>query len=183
MSCYKVSNNRFFNSPAISDGREFTDYRPNCEMNNHVIDENKISNIHDYRLYLINNAEDIIEAHNKYYFSKNGRVSCKQPYEKGTMLPERTRVLCDQHTCRRILVDENGIGEGREYVTNGKKSILDPLKKPDYKLDDNVCTTLEDNFNYYPFENVHNDNSVRRAGPGGGKILGGGDPNVFETLG
>ena len=34
-SCYKTSNNKYFNlPPRMDDARHFTDYRPNCVMNN-----------------------------------------------------------------------------------------------------------------------------------------------------
>ena len=184
MSCYKTSNNKFFNSPALmSDGRSFTDYRPNCEVNNHIIDSNNVTNVHDYRMFLVKNAEKIMGSYNKYLFKKNGMVNCKKPFETGTMVPEYSRVVCDQHTCKRVVVNKNGIGEGREYSTLGKNNILEPLKKPEYELDDNVCSTLEDNFNYYPYENVYDKDEVRNVVPSGSKLLVGGDPNVFHSLG
>ena len=35
MSCYKASNNKYFNCPPrMDDGRHFTDYRSSCDTNN-----------------------------------------------------------------------------------------------------------------------------------------------------
>ena len=60
MSCYRSSNNKFFNSPSrMADGRLFTDYRPNYELNRYIEEENKIKNTHDYRLFLERNGEKI----------------------------------------------------------------------------------------------------------------------------
>ena len=182
MNCNRSSNNKFFNSPSLmSDGRAFTDYRPNYEINSHMIDNLNILNMHDYRMFLERNADKIMEENNKYIFMKNGRKNCKKPYEIGTMHPEHTRVVCNQHNCKRVVVNENGIGQGREYSPNEPNKILDAMKKPEYELDDNLCATLEDNFNYYPFNNnVYNPNEIRPALPSGGQILSGGDPSLIQ---
>ena len=72
MSCYKSSNNKFFNAAArMSDGRNFTDYRPNHEINKHIIDNNGIANMHNYRMFLSRNTEEIIKRNKEYIFSKN----------------------------------------------------------------------------------------------------------------
>ena len=53
MSCYRSSNNKFFNSPSkMSDGRIFTDYRPNCEMNRYIESGNKLKNTHDWNVFI-----------------------------------------------------------------------------------------------------------------------------------
>ena len=44
-TCYKTSDNKYFGCPPkMSDGRHFTDYRPNCFLNGMVRDENKLTN-------------------------------------------------------------------------------------------------------------------------------------------
>ena len=142
MSCYRSSNNRFFNSPSkMADGRLFTDYRPNCEMNRYIESGNKIRNTHDYRLFLSRNAERLMDKNKEYIYMKNGMGNCMEPYHIGTMLPEKTRVVCDQHTCRVVDVDPNGHGQGREYVTEKSNDLLTPQMKPEKELDDNVCAT------------------------------------------
>lgn len=180
MSCYRSSNNRFFNSPSkMADGRLFTDYRPNCEMNRYIESGNKIKNTHDYRLFLSRNAERLMDKNKDYIYMKNGMGNCMEPYHIGTMLPEKTRVVCDQHTCRVVDVDPNGHGQGREYVTEKSNDLLTPQMKPEKELDDNVCATAFDSFNYYPIIENYNTN-VRPAVPFGGDILSGGDPKVFN---
>lgn len=180
MSCYKTSNNRFFNATSrMSDGRNFTDYRPNHEMNKHLINNSKVANSHDYRMFLTRNGENIMNKTHEYMFMKNGSFDCTGPFETCTMLPEKTRVKCDQHKCETIVVNENGFGEGREYVTQGENPILTPLKKPEAVLPKNQCAYPFDNFNYYPTMKDYKVDT-RQALPGGGEILGGGDPSIFN---
>ena len=46
MSCYRSSDNKHFTSaPRMSDGRNFTDYRPNHEINRHIIMENNTETV------------------------------------------------------------------------------------------------------------------------------------------
>ena len=60
MNCFRTSNNKHFNAPQrMSDGRNFTDYRPNYELNKSLKDLNKLDNSHNYRNFLNNNAEKI----------------------------------------------------------------------------------------------------------------------------
>ena len=178
--CYKSSNNKFFNAPSrMSDGRLFTDFRPNAEMNRYIESSNKIKNTHDYRSFLSRHGEQIIQKNRDYIFLKNGQNKCKKPFHVGTMLPEKTRVVCDQHTCKVVDVDENGIGQGREYVTEESNALLTPLMKPEMDLKNNACVSPFDSFNYYPI--IDNYNVKKRpAVPFGGDILSGGDPSVYN---
>jgi len=180
MSCEKSSNNKFFNSAArMADGRIFTDYRPNHEINRHIINNNKIENVHNFRMFLSRNADEIMKRNKEYIFLKSGVFDCKKPFKTGTMLQEKTRVVCDPHNCKRVVVNENGHGEGREYVTNPPNSILDPLEEPEVKLN-NVCATSGQSMNYYPIDRTIYDSRLRGAIPGGGELLSGGDPNVLN---
>ena len=178
--CYKSSNNKFFNAPSrMHDGRQFTDFRPNAEMNRFIEEGNKIKNTHDYRLFLSRHGDELIKRNKEYIYLKNGQNKCKKPYHIGTMLPEKTRVVCDQHTCSIVEVDKNGIGQGREYVSEESNKLLSPLMNPDMDLETNACVSPFDSFNYYP---VINNYSVKKrvAVPSGGDILTGGDPSVYN---
>jgi hypothetical protein len=181
MNCEKASNNRFFNSSArMADGRLFTDYRPNNEVNEHIINNNKIENTHNYRMFLMRHTDEIMDKNAQYMFLKNGLFNCKQPYATGTMLPERTRVVCDKHVCNKIVVDENGHGEGREYVTEGPNKLLDPLVESDIKIN-NICANSGNHLNYYPIDkNVYSKGEVRNLVPSGGNMLSGGDPSLLN---
>ena len=180
MSCEKSSNNKFFNSAArMSDGRIFTDYRPNHEINRHIINNNKIENIHNFRMFLSRNAEEIMKRNKEYIFLKSGVFDCKKPYKTGTMLSEKTRVVCDPHKCKRVVVNKNGHGEGREYVTVPPNKLLDPLEQPELSMN-NICASSGQNLNYYPIDRNIYDSRLRNAVPGGGEMLSGGDPNSLN---
>lgn len=46
----------------MHDGRAFTFYGPNCELNNHLMkDKSKTANTHSYRKYLQKNAEKLMK--------------------------------------------------------------------------------------------------------------------------
>ena len=135
MSCYRSSNNKHFTSaPRMADGRNFTDYRPNHEINRHILEENKLGNSHEFRMFLNRNGENIIKHNREYTFTKNGNIGCKKPYETGTMLPEKTRVVCDQHQCKVVEVNPNGVGQGRAYYQENN-ALLSPLTQPEFNLD------------------------------------------------
>lgn len=181
MSCYRSSNNKHFTSaPRMADGRNFTDYRPNHELNRHIIEENKLGNSHEFRMFLNRNGEHIINKNREYTFTKNGNINCKQPYEVGTMLPEKTRIVCDQHQCKEVEVNPNGLGQGRAYYVENN-ALLSPLTKPEYELGPNLCAQPGDNFNYYPInKDLQNSVEMRPALPSGGNILNGGDPKYIN---
>ena len=179
MNCYRTSNNKFFTAPPrMADGRHFTDYRPNCHVNNMMRNNNEIYNSFDYRLFLSRNADNIMDANRKHAHLKNAVTKCKQPYETGTMLPEQDRVLCDKHNCKVIENNKNGLGRGRTYSVIPSEPLTG-FKNPPFELDDNKCTTPEDNFRYYPNSQVH-DEAARNTIPSGGKMLDGGDPSVYS---
>ena len=59
-NCYKTSNNKYANAPPrMDDGRHFTDYRPNCFLNNRLQVDNNVPNSYEMRLFLTRNARFI----------------------------------------------------------------------------------------------------------------------------
>ena len=117
-------------------------------------------------MFLSRKTEEIIKRNKDYIFSKNGLYNCKEPYQVGTMLPEKTRIVCDAHKCTSVLVNPNGFGEGREYVTNPPNKILDPLLKAEIDIN-NVCANSLDSLHYYPIQkNIYNKSDLRHAIPG-----------------
>lgn len=90
--------------PKMADGRLFTNYNPRCFTN-----INRDSS-YDYRQSMISNALDIMEKNRII----KGCGPCVEPYNIGTMLPEQSIVKCDKNTCRVILTDPNGLGQGRK---------------------------------------------------------------------
>ena len=74
--CYKVSNNRYPDCPALmDDGRSFTDYRASCFRNDMLKIQNGITNSYDYRQFLINNGSNIINNIRVFNLDK---MSCRE---------------------------------------------------------------------------------------------------------
>jgi len=63
----------------MSDGRTFTDYRPNCILNNIIRTQNKAENSYEYRQYLIRNGDNLIDINNEYITKKNSCDSKPAP--------------------------------------------------------------------------------------------------------
>ena len=62
-SCYKTTNNKYFNAPPrMSDGRHFTDYRPSHELNMKISQDNDINDSYEYRQFLIDNGEKLMDV-------------------------------------------------------------------------------------------------------------------------
>ena len=75
--CFKVSNNKYPDCPAImDDGRAFTDYRSSCYINDIIRVKNGITNSYDYRQFLINNGNELINAIRLYNIQKSACRSC-----------------------------------------------------------------------------------------------------------
>ena len=45
----------------MSDGRRFTDYQSSCDLNRSIQKQNGLSNSHEYRFFLQQNANKIID--------------------------------------------------------------------------------------------------------------------------
>lgn len=61
-TCYSGSNNIHFDFPPIMmDGRNFADWQPGAVINEKIREDAGIKTNSDYRRYLINNADKIIE--------------------------------------------------------------------------------------------------------------------------
>ena len=117
--CYKTSNNKYFNAPPLmSDGRHFTDYRPSCIVNTMLKINNKLTNSYEYRKYLTQNADKIINQNRQVNYIVNGCYDCIQPREVGTMLPEQTIEQCNKGQCDVKPNFEDGVGIGRCYSVN-----------------------------------------------------------------
>ena len=174
MNCYRTSNNKFFTAPPrMSDGRHFTEYRENTKVNDLLGKDAEAKNSYEYRQFLINNAERIMDLNNKQAFLLNGVSECKKPYGSGTMLPEKEKQVCNLKNCEVVSNDPNGIGLGRTYSTQ-PNPCLDGFQSAPMSLTANTCAKDLDLGNYFPAMKVEDD--LRVAVPGGGDMLSGGDP-------
>lgn len=69
---YNTVNNIHHNFPGImKDGRFFTENKPNSIINNEIKNKNKIQNNEEYRAFLVNNANMIMEKNKYYYMDQN----------------------------------------------------------------------------------------------------------------
>ena len=178
-SCYKTSDNKFFGCPPrMADGRHFTDYRPSCYINNLIKAENGIQNSFQYRQFLSQNGEQLMDINRSHACEKNCCVPCAEPFNPGTMLPEINKWVCDKHSCRLIGNDPNGLGTGRVYNPNEKCDNL-PSSWPTQQQT-NSCVSPRELSNYYPLDqNVYN--SVQRLTQSGGVMVReGGDPRTHQ---
>ena len=116
MSRCHPSNNKYFDCPPrMSDGRNFTDYRPSCDVNNAYLNLGDILNSYEYRMFLTRNAENLMNKNRQTACDDNCCSQCMPPYDIGTMLPEKNLVRCDKNTCDMGLSYSGGLGTGRVY--------------------------------------------------------------------
>jgi hypothetical protein len=178
-ACYKTSDNKFFDCPPrMADGRHFTDYRPNCHVNELLRADNRVSNSFQYRMFLQTNANTIMDKNREIACSKNCCSPCAtsklgvEGFNNGTMLPEKYIQSCNANNCKFILNDPNGVGLGRQsyYTPNEPVAASWPANQTP-----NRCAAPTDNFNYYG-GHVEQETAQRVAVPGAGNMMEGGDP-------
>jgi hypothetical protein len=183
-TCYKTSNNKFMDCPPrMADGRHFTDFRPNCHINNLLRADNEIGNSFQYRLFLSENAETLMDKNREIACSKNCCTPCAssalgvEGFNNGTMLPEKYIQECNEHTCKVVLNNVNGVGTGRRYYTNNVNDCTDMPGAWPKEQNKNICASPLDNFAYLgDLEKEMMPNMLRVAVPGAGDVLSGGDP-------
>jgi len=163
----------------MDDGRHFTDYRPSCDVNTYIAINNNIKNSNDYRQFLTSNADILMNINRLYTTQINSCGPCKEPYNQGTMLPEKNIVTCDKNTCRSSRNILNGLGQGRNYgnsVDCGNK----------WNWPKNVpytgCAKDQDLFDYYGSTQImkESENFPRLTSQSGGNALTGGDPKAYN---
>ena len=179
--CYKTSNNKYFNCPPrMDDGRHFTDYRPNCHLNNLMATQNSNLNSFEYRQFLTHNAVNLMNQNRKYNSEKNSCGPCMNPYNQGTMLNENTMKKCGKKTCNTTVFDEDGLGQGRDYNDNNR-SCGDWPEVPN-SVNYSCCAESNDLFNYYNHVDTKAQGELlpRLTMPLGGKAFQGGDPQPFN---
>lgn len=105
----KVSDNFVLNFPArMSDGRLFTDYKSSGILN---LYENELNSTLEYRLYLQNNAEKIMDNNYNIAESLTDCNTCPG-YE---IIDSKILLSCNKETCEQS-INNNGIGIEVQYV-------------------------------------------------------------------
>jgi hypothetical protein len=110
----------------------------------------------DYRMYLMNNAEKLIEQNRTSAYRHNMCESCSYP---STELPEQTMQVCDDRKCFFYTNEKNGLGLGR--VHGGEKPSYFPAKhiKP--------CSAKVKDMNFYPITGKVGNSFAELTGPQG----------------
>jgi hypothetical protein len=143
--CYKTSDNKYsFLPPKMSDGRHFTDYRSNCEINNLLISNNKVHNSHDYKKFLLDNSQKLRELNWNYACQKNCYKKCVNPVD----IPFKNEFKCNKEICKKSLVNKNGIGlrinsGSTKSLYNDNYSCINNLSPK------NKCETPQNSFNLF----------------------------------
>ena len=106
----KVSDNFELEFPArMSDGRQFTDYKSNGFLNLH---EQELKTTLEYRLYLQNNAEKIMDNNYSVTASVNECSDCPG-YQ---IVDTKSLLTCNKESCIEELKNESGLGYDIKYV-------------------------------------------------------------------
>ncbi len=101
----------------LMDSRYLTDYRPHSDVENINRVKCGVENNFEYRMFLQKNAKNIIKSN---LDDLDKFLGCG-PYED-TMIPEKTKKVCNKDGCTIEAHDPNGLGNGRKY-TNEKECI------------------------------------------------------------
>ena len=122
MSAQRATNNKYDNCPPrMSDGRQYTDYAPRCQANFFRLPKPLSS--YDYRMYLTENAEKLMDENRADATKNNYCGPCVKP---STMLPEQTKQVCDGRVCAFPVNDPAGLGLGRQHDTTQPLNSFQP---------------------------------------------------------
>ena len=105
----RVTDNYELDFPArMSDGRQFTDYRQNCILNNNF-SQGKSS--WEYRYFLTQNA---VELQKKMIMNQEQKTACTKCSDN-TVLATNTVINCSPTGCSYQMNDPSGLGQYRQY--------------------------------------------------------------------
>lgn len=62
--------------PLMADGRHGTDYRPSCDTHQLIQRQNSIVSAHDFRYFLQNNADKLMEINSTYFQNSKSCPPC-----------------------------------------------------------------------------------------------------------
>lgn len=167
-TCHNTSNNKHPHCPPrMSDGRHFTDHRPQCYVNNLIQQNNKVYNSYQMRMFLTHNAENLMQTNRRQACDRNCCGPCQRPYQSGTMLREAqayttgTPVPC---------------GEKMSHASVVQAHSGSPLTCPSWNVSNtranksNCCSPVSNLANTYS----HSADAVvvsRKSVPGGGEPI------------
>lgn len=176
-SCFKTSDNKHLQCPPrMADGRHFTDYRSSEYINDLIRADNNISNSLQYRVFLQQNGNALMDRQRAIACTLNCCGPCpignKESFQNSTMLPEQYMFVTDGTRAKMVLNDPNGLGVGRQYYTYAHPdeacNQLPSAWPANQKT--NMCASPLDQFNFLGDVNPP-IRGVRQAVPGGGMML------------
>jgi len=179
--CERPSNNQYFNCPPrMADGRHFTDYRPRCTQQFQDKINNAMVSSYEYRMFLQNNADQLILRNASQAYMQNRCGPCVEPFDQGTMVPEVEKQTCNARTCTFATNDPYGLGLGRNFGPtdeSAKQRFLEEKVKETayFKQNAQCCGTVRDEMQYYPIDGMVAQGYSRPSVPGGGAPMTGGD--------
>ena len=148
-TCYKTGDNKYRDCPPrMSDGRHFTDYRPECSVNSLIKQDNDLTNNNNLRIFLQENGAELIEKNREYACSMNCCGPCDEVEGfESTMLPEAVIQKTDITGAEFVKGNNRGLGLGRDYGVSGICN-----DRPDSgtfnETKPNNCVSVEDAFSY-----------------------------------
>ena len=173
-SCFKTSDNKNLQCPArMSDGRAFTAYQSSDFINDLIRADNNISNSLQYRVFLQNNANALMDRQRQVACRENCCGPCPATKEGfDTMLPEQYMFVTDGRTSKMVLNDVNGLGTGRQYYTFDRPDENCANLPSAWPVDQqpNQCASPMDKFNYLG-DIQPTPTGMRQAVPGGGMVM------------
>jgi len=184
IGCNRETDNSYFSCPIKGDYRLFTDWRPRCALQYANVINNKLPSSLDQRMYLTNNATELMKknAQNAYIKSSCGPCVDNPDWNTGTQLPEFDEQVCNARTCSYNVTNAFGLGRSRKYFDDEtyqqmhKEFITEKEKENSFfKRNANLCATNEENLQYYPLDGVIQSEYNRYSVPGGAKLMSGGD--------
>ena len=132
-NCNSASNNKNLDCPAImSDGRAFTDYRPSSTVDDMIRLSNNVMSNFEYRQFLTNNADNLMQINNKYLQNKMGCDNCNTPivpFDK-TCVYNTSYGVCGPNNM-------NGVGINNTVASNN------PTKQEAYSIGDNTVKNFK----------------------------------------
>lgn len=155
MSCNRATDGKHDCPPRMADGRHYTDYRPRCAKNFESLPKPMSS--FDYRMFLMQNAENIMQSNREHALKENMCTPCTKPT---TMLPEQHVQVCDGRKCSFPVNDPQGLGVGRKY--GGEQ----PSYRPDVEM--KGCASKVQDMNFYPISGNVGTGFDNLTGPTGG---------------
>jgi hypothetical protein len=166
----------------MDDGRHFTDYRPKCTQQYQDKISNKMLSSYEYRMFLIQNAEELMKKNASTAYMGNRCGPCVEPYDQGTMMPELEQQVCNERVCSFGVSNPYGLGLGRQFYTEErdqsfKKRFLEEKEKEQafFKENAQCCGRVSDDLQYYPIDGIVKNEYERLSVPGGGMPMSGGD--------